>query len=78
MTDNNEPTRPKHYKGRDGKDLFDFFESFLPVAWVIGFYVLNVIKYVVRHENKNGVEDLEKASVYLNKLIGFKKRKASK
>lgn len=29
----------------------------------------NVVKYVVRWKEKNGVEDLKKARVYLNKLI---------
>jgi hypothetical protein len=29
----------------------------------------NIIKYVARYKHKNGVEDLEKARWYLNKLI---------
>lgn len=29
----------------------------------------NIIKYLVRHKNKNGVEDLKKAAHYLNILI---------
>ena len=29
----------------------------------------NVIKYVVRHKNKNGVEDLKKAQHYLQMII---------
>lgn len=29
----------------------------------------NVIKYVFRYRNKNGIEDLKKARVYLNWLI---------
>lgn len=33
----------------------------------------NIIKYVWRWKLKNGVEDLEKASWYLNKLIEKKK-----
>lgn len=35
----------------------------------IGFLAGNVIKYVVRHKDKNGVEDLKKARHYLNMLI---------
>ena len=34
-----------------------------------GFYKGNVLKYMLRHEKKNGKEDLEKAKVYLNWLI---------
>lgn len=30
----------------------------------------NIIKYVSRYKYKNGLEDLEKAQWYLNKLIG--------
>lgn len=29
----------------------------------------NVIKYIFRHENKNGVEDLKKAEWYLKRVI---------
>lgn len=38
----------------------------------LGFIEGNVIKYVVRHERKNGKQDLEKAIDYLNKLIAFR------
>lgn len=36
----------------------------------IEFREANIIKYVFRHSNKNGVEDLKKAQHYLNMLIG--------
>ena len=35
----------------------------------IPFREANVIKYVVRHKNKNGVEDLMKARHYLDMII---------
>ena len=35
----------------------------------ISFAEGNIIKYVVRWKQKNGVEDLKKAKVYLDKLI---------
>jgi hypothetical protein len=35
----------------------------------IGYLAGNVIKYVSRYKNKNGVEDLKKAQHYLAKLI---------
>jgi len=35
----------------------------------LGWNVGNVIKYVSRHERKNGIEDLKKAAWYLNDLI---------
>ena len=33
----------------------------------------NIMKYLCRYPYKNGVEDLEKARWYLNKLIKIKK-----
>lgn len=38
-------------------------------AWELGFLAGNVVKYVVRHRDKGGVEDLKKARHYLDKLI---------
>ena len=40
-------------------------------AYLIG----NVIKYVSRYDEKNGIEDLQKAKWYLNKLIKLLKEK---
>lgn len=37
--------------------------------WGLGFFSGNVVKYVARHREKNGIEDLKKAQHYLNKLI---------
>nr|DAL59688.1 MAG TPA_asm: nucelotide kinase [Caudoviricetes sp.] len=34
----------------------------------------NVIKYVTRYKKKNGIEDLEKAKEYIDRLIKFEKR----
>jgi len=35
----------------------------------IGFCEANVIKYVCRHQSKNGIEDLKKAKHYIELLI---------
>ena len=35
----------------------------------LGFLEGNVVKYVTRYKDKNGVEDLKKAQHYLQKLI---------
>jgi len=40
-------------------------------AQFAGFLRGNVIKYVARCEDKGGLEDLKKASHYLDKLIEF-------
>lgn len=66
--------RPDYYKGKNGKDLFDMFEEEFPKEWTIGFYVLNLVKYVRRYKGKNGVEDLKKARTYLDRLIEFEEK----
>lgn len=64
--------QPDYYKGKDGRDLFDRFESgLLTPDEVVGFYKGNVIKYLTRFKEKNGLEDLRKARAYLTRLIGF-------
>jgi hypothetical protein len=35
----------------------------------LGYFEGNVVKYVTRHRDKDGVEDLRKARHYLDKLI---------
>jgi hypothetical protein len=37
-----------------------------------GYLTGNILKYVMRYKHKNGVEDLKKASTYLNELIASK------
>lgn len=44
-------------------------ESWMTDEQLIGFMMGNVIKYVARWQDKNGIEDLRKASHYLEKLI---------
>lgn len=40
-----------------------------------GYLVGNIIKYISRYDEKNGVEDLRKARWYLSKLIELLKEK---
>ena len=64
--------KPNRYKGKDGKDLLELFEeNLLSDEEYKGFLKGNVYKYLKRYEHKNGKEDLEKATVYLNKLRDF-------
>jgi hypothetical protein len=67
-TVNYDATTPSHYQGKT-MQVFDVLNEFLTVEANHGFYVGNVIKYVVRFKGKNGKEDLLKAREYLNKLI---------
>ena len=56
-------TAPPHYT-QGGIQPLDFI-----LANDLQFCEGNVIKYVVRHKHKNGLQDLEKAREYLNRLI---------
>ena len=61
---------PKHYKAKNGMEVIDVIEAF--TANLKGYeatHTGNVIKYVCRWKEKNGLEDLRKAQWYLNRLI---------
>nr|WP_272492800.1 MULTISPECIES: DUF3310 domain-containing protein [unclassified Peribacillus] len=60
--------RPSHYNN-GGLDVIALLAMKYPTSVSQGFFIGNVLKYVIRYQNKNGVEDLKKAANYLNKLI---------
>jgi len=67
--------KPEYYQ-RSGQDLIDHFDTgVLSSAQFTGFMVGNIIKYVVRYQGKNGLEDLLKARTYLDRLIQVEKGK---
>jgi hypothetical protein len=68
-TENN--VKPGHYKSRSGKELFEVFGDFFSEEELRGVMKSNVIKYVIRSEKKNGIEDLKKARHYLDMYIKF-------
>ena len=63
------PTSPSYYSRFKIQPL-DFI-----AANNLDFLTGNVIKYVMRHDAKNGLEDLQKARVYLDRLIQRAKEK---
>lgn len=67
------PTSPDHYK-TGGLQVIDILRKKMSTEEFKGFCKGNVLKYVLRADNKNGVEDLEKAQVYLKWLIEAKKK----
>ncbi|MFC6290646.1 DUF3310 domain-containing protein [Levilactobacillus angrenensis] len=76
MTDKD--IRPLYYQ-HGGQDLFDHFETgVLTNVQFVGFMVGNVIKYVVRYQGKNGLEDLYKARTYLDRLIQHEEDKSGR
>lgn len=60
--------RPAHYTS-GGIECIDAMQAAFGDEAVKDFCLCNAFKYLWRHRNKNGVEDLKKACWYLNRLI---------
>lgn len=60
--------RPAHYTS-GGIECIDAMQAAFGAEVVKDFCLCNAFKYLWRHRNKNGVEDLKKARWYLNRLI---------
>lgn len=61
---------PNHYVSGSGIEVFEVQEAFIyELKGMAASYWCNVVKYILRFQNKNGVEDLKKAKYYLEKLI---------
>ena len=61
---------PSHYKAKNGMEVIDVIEAF--TANLEGYeatHTGNILKYICRWKEKNGLEDLKKAQWYLNRLI---------
>lgn len=58
-----------HYYHQNGTDVIDFIETMHGVQAAIEFCRGNVYKYTCRFQEKNGVEDLQKAKTYINRLM---------
>jgi hypothetical protein len=59
---------PSHYKSKS-KETIERLQDNLTQGEFKGYLKGNILKYLDRYEHKNGVEDLNKAQWYLNKLI---------
>lgn len=67
--------KPNHYCGQYGLESIDIIRNFAGgPKEVREFYWGNVIKYLCRYQEKNGLEDLNKAKKYLDWLIADLKR----
>ena len=61
---------PNHYASDKGFEVFDVQEAFIhELKGMSASYWCNIVKYILRFQKKNGVEDLKKAKYYLEKLI---------
>lgn len=65
-------TKPNYYQTADGRDPISLMaEGLLTREQTTGFLEGNIIKYLKRWQHKNGLEDLQKAQEYLNRLISL-------
>lgn len=61
---------PNHYISETGLETIDVIEAFThDLEGIEAVCTANVIKYICRWKNKNGVQDLKKAKWYLERLI---------
>lgn len=67
---------PSHYQGK-GMEVLDVAAAFFNKEKRIGFYVINALKYLLRYDKKNGIEDLEKLQFYIDELIKLEKAKSN-
>ncbi|MBR5593919.1 MAG: DUF3310 domain-containing protein [Bacteroidaceae bacterium] len=61
---------PDHYTGKC--ECIDVMMQTQGTDAVLGFCMCNAFKYLWRHNNKNGIEDVKKAKWYLDKYIEIK------
>lgn len=65
----NDPVNhPAHYADK-GIEVIDYIRDTLTPMELTGYCGGNVLKYVSRWRRKNGIEDLQKAAVYLGWMI---------
>lgn len=65
---NDNVNHPSHYETGNFECIDVMIETQGKEA-VMDFCVCNAFKYIYRHNNKNGVEDIKKAKWYLDKYI---------
>ncbi len=71
------PTKPKAQVGGTHYSSL----AIEPIQFIetneLGYHEGNVVKYVSRWRNKNGIEDLKKAQWYIERLITIEEEKES-
>lgn len=68
---NNNVVRPYHYSKNGFTPVEACMKGLISKEELIGAFKFNVIKYIVRFDSKNGVEDLDKALEYIRLLKDF-------
>lgn len=65
---------PAHY-GSGKIECIEYIEDFLTREEYVGYLRGNIAKYMHRWRYKNGLEDLKKATWYLDRLAELEERK---
>jgi hypothetical protein len=66
----NNVNHPGHYISNGGLEVIDVIKNFTEnLEGEEAFCIGNAIKYICRWSKKNGVEDLEKAKWYIDRVI---------
>ena len=69
---------PPHYQSGTGLEVIDVIDAFTDgLNGIEACDTGNVIKYICRWKNKNGIQDLEKARWYLDHLINRLRKEES-
>ena len=71
MADN--VNHPAHYEASTSIECIEAMELMFGEQAVYDLCLCNAYKYIWRHKNKNGLEDLDKAEWYLNKASEIQK-----
>lgn len=67
---------PPHYISDKGIEVIDVIEAFTEdLSGIEAVCTANTLKYICRWKHKNGVQDLEKAQWYIQRLINNLKEK---
>ena len=72
--EHDEVTNPKHYHGINGLEVIEVHRNFLTEEELRGYYKGNILKYLLRERNKNGLVDLKKARRHLDWLIEMEEK----
>jgi hypothetical protein len=67
-------SHPSHYQGKNGLETIDVIEAFTDgLDGIEAVDTANVIKYICRWKQKNGIQDIEKAIWYATHLLNHLK-----
>ena len=66
-----DPTNPDHYKSETSLECIEAMEMIFGVQAVYDFCICNAWKYIWRWRNKNGAEDLDKATWYIDRAVMY-------